>query len=121
MSQDNREIPVTPVVIKTNTPMMLIQVAWKCPNCGGRAEANIVTTEQSDHVTKNFVAAYSNRRWCTICFRRNSITMLDEVPVSFVPEKTFVRWARGLPEKAAKGERVPKGRETADTVRETVE
>lgn len=106
----NKEIPAIPTVLKTNTPMMLLQIAWKCPNCGGRAETSLVTTDQSDQATKNFVGAYTKRKWCVTCYARNHIRILDEVPVMFMPENTFVRWARGLPEKTLKGERVPEGR-----------
>lgn len=103
---DERYIPS---VLKTNTPMMLLQLAWKCPECGGRAEANIVSCEQTDAVTKNFVGNYAKRRMCARCMERRKIRLLDEAQVTFIPEKQFTRWASGLPEKTPKGERVSKG------------
>lgn len=103
---DKRYIPT---VIKTNTPMMLLQLAWKCPNCGGRAEESICTCDQTDQVTKNFVAAYSQRRWCSICMEKSKQRIIGEAKVTFMPEKQFTRWARGVPEKTPQDKRLPEG------------
>lgn len=103
---DKRYIPT---VLKTNTPMMMLQVAWKCPNCGGNAIDNIVSCEQTDQVTKNFVAAYTSRKWCAACLERKKVRLLDEAKVTFISEKHFTRWARGIPKKAVEDKCVSEG------------
>jgi len=94
---DRRYIPT----VEKALPMMLLKVAYKCPNCGGRAEWDFVTTEQTDHVTKKFSANLAAARWCKRCYGSQGKRIL-EPKVIFMPEDLFSRWASAGSKKAKK-------------------